>query len=226
MARWAALFGLVVALAAALHWWEPFVTNERTVVTSTPSPGPNGPALNIPLAPGSRLCVTPAAIDVATRQAQVALAPTTQSVTLAVEASGPGYQSRQDITVAPSAKVQSVNGGLSGPPRNVTGDVCLRNVSDTRVALLGTNNPAWIGLARTTIDGRELENQAIALNLVEGRRQSLVSRLGTIVHRASDFTDGLMPFWLAWIVVVGLVLGIPFAVFGAFWSALRASETD
>jgi hypothetical protein len=35
-----------------------------------------------------------------------------------------------------------------------------------------------------------------------------------------------MPFWLAWLLVVALVLGTPFALFGAFWATLRAGEPE
>lgn len=42
------------------------------------------------------------------------------------------------------------------------------------------------------------------------------------MHRASDFTGNTIPFWLAWVLVVGLVIGTPLAIFGALWSTLRA----
>jgi hypothetical protein len=226
MARLAALLGLVVALAGALHWWKPFLTQERVVVTSTPSPGPTGPPVYIPLGPRSRLCVAPAAIDRSTGQAQFTLGPATRPASLALEATGRGYRSRRELQIAPNAKAQSVSARLASPGHDVTGSICVRNAGRSPVAFAGTNNLLWIGLATTSMDGRKLEGQGVALNLLEADRQSLLDRLGTIVHRASDFTGNLMPFWLAWLVAVALVVGTPFAVFAGFWVTLRAGEAE
>jgi hypothetical protein len=221
MARWAALLGLVITLAGALHWWKPFVTQDRVVATSTPSPGPAGPSFDIPVAPGSSVCVAPTAIDPATGQAQLTLAPTERPASLTVEANGRGYRSVRDVSVPASPKQQQVNASLAKPPHTITGSVCVRNAGKSHIALAGTNNAVWIGVARTSRDGRVLPGQAIALNLVETRRQSLLDRLGTISDRASDLTGHLMPSWLAWILAVALVIGTPFAIFAAFWTTLR-----
>jgi hypothetical protein len=221
MARWAALLGLVITLAGALHWWKPFVTQDRFVATSTPSPGPAGPSFDIPLAPGSSVCVAPTAIDPATGRAQFTLAPTSRPVSLTVEANGRGYRSVRSVRLPASSMQQQVNAPLARPARTVTGSVCVRNAGTSRVALAGTNNAVWIGLARTSRDGRVLPGQAIALNLVETREQSVLDRLGTISSRAADLTGHLVPSWLAWILAVTLVVGTPFAIFAAFWTTLR-----
>jgi len=221
MARWAALLGLVIALAGALHWWKPFVTQDRFVATSTPSPGPAGPSFDIPVAPGSSVCVAPTAIDPTTGQAQFTLAPISRPASLSVEANGRDYRSVRAVAVPASPKPQQVNARLAKPSHTVTGSVCVRNAGTARVALAGTNNAVWIGVARTSRDGRVLPGQAIALNLVESRKQSVLDRLGTISDRASDLTGHLVPSWLAWILAVALVVGTPFAIFAAFWTTLR-----
>jgi hypothetical protein len=222
MARWAALLGLVITLAGALHWWKPFVTQDRVVATSTPSPGPTGPSFDIPIPAGSSVCVAPTAIDPATGQAQFTLAPTSRPARLTVEASGGGYRSVRDVSMPASPRQQQVNAPLARPPHTITGSVCVRNAGTARLALAGTNNAVWIGVARTSRDGRPLPGQAIALNLIESRRQSLLDRLGTISGRASDLTGHLVPSWLAWILAVALVVGTPFAIFAAFWTTLRS----
>jgi hypothetical protein len=221
MARWAALLGLVIALAGALHWWKPFVTQDRFVATATPSPGPAGPSFDIPVPPRSSVCVAPTTIDHATGQAQFTLAPTSRPASLTVEANAKGYSSIRALSVPASPEQQQVNAPLVAPDRTVSGSVCVRNAGAARVALAGTNNALWIGVPKTSRDGRVLPGQAIALNLLEARKASLLDRLGTIAHRASDFTGHLMPFWLAWLVVVALVIGTPFAIFAAFWTTLR-----
>jgi hypothetical protein len=98
----------------------------------------------------------------------------------------------------------------------------VRNASASRIRFTGTNDPIAIGLARTTVDGKALDGQAIALELLEARRQSILGRLGTIVHHAADFTGDLMPFWLAWPLVVALMIGTPLAILFGFWTTLRA----
>jgi hypothetical protein len=219
MARLAALLGLVVALAGALHWWEPFVTQQRAVITSTPSPGPRNVGIGVPLRPGSQLCVAPVAIDSATAKAQFTLSAARPGPTsLTVEPDGAQVRPTLQRTPLPVA--------LPFAQDDTRGEVCLRNASRSRLSFVGTNDPISIGLARTTIDGRELSGQAVQLELLEARTESVLGHLGTIVHHAVDFTGNLMPFWLAWLLVVALVVGTPFAIFAAFWASLRASEPE
>jgi hypothetical protein len=225
MARLAALLALIVVLVGAAHWWKPFLAQQRVVVTSTPSPGPTTQTIDIPLGAGARACVAPAAIDRSTGAAQVALAPAAQPVRLEIDATAPGYQSRRVVALPPVRSLQSVTLPLAPSSHDLVGSVCVRNVGRSRIALAGTNNPLWIGQAKTRIGRRELAGQAIALNLVETRRQSLLARLGTITTRASDLTGGLVPGWLAWILAVGLVLGVPCAIVAGYWAALRADKS-
>jgi hypothetical protein len=221
MARFSALLGLLIVLLGAIHWWKPFLTQDRFVVTATPSPGPTGQIVDIPLTAGSRVCVAPAPIDRATAQVQVILAPTTRPLRLDVEAAGGGYRFSRPVQVPASPVLQRVNAPIASPSRDVVGSICVRNSGDTAAALAGTNNGLWIGTATTSLDGRQLTGQAIALNLLEARRQSILDRLGTILDRVAGFTGELMPSWLAWMIVVALVVGTPLAVFGGLWLTLR-----
>jgi hypothetical protein len=215
MARVVAILGLVVALAAALKWWEPFLTEQRAVITATPSPGPRSAGISVPLKPGSQLCVAPVPIDPATAKAQFTLSAARPGPSaLTVEPGGVGVRPTLQRNPLP---VQV--------PVGQQARVCLRNASGSRISFVATNDPISIGLARTTIDGKELRGQAVELELLEARTQSVLGRLGTIVHRAADFTGNLMPFWLAWVLMVALVIGTPFAIFAAFWATLRADET-
>jgi hypothetical protein len=209
----APLLGLVVVLVAALHWWEPFLTQQRVVITSTPSPGPRGVPIGIPLRPGSQLCVAPVELDAHTQRAQVWLWAAQPGPT-ALQVTPGGTTVRPVLTNAPTA-VQL--------PLPATGtQVCVRNASASRIRFTATNDPIAIGLAHTAVDGQALQGQAVELELVEAGRQSILGRLGTIVHHAADFTGDLMPFWLAWPLVVALVIGTPLAILFGFWTTLRA----
>jgi hypothetical protein len=112
------------------------------------------------------------------------------------------------------------------PARAQTGALCVRNAGSSRLLFTGTTDPLSIGPVQTSVDGKKLDGQAIELELLEASTQSVLGRLGTIVHRAADLTGNLMPFWLAWTLVVGLVIGTPIAVFAGFWSTLRADDVD
>jgi hypothetical protein len=110
---------------------------------------------------------------------------------------------------------------VATPPRDEIGKLCVRNASRSRLSFVATNEPIAIGLARTTIDGKEVPGQAIELELLEGRTESVLGRLGAIIHHAADFTGNLMPFWMAWLLAVAVVVGTPLAIFAAYWAVLR-----
>jgi hypothetical protein len=227
MPRLAALLGVAVAVLGALHWWKPFVTQQRLVVTSTPSPGAIAAAADIPLDPGSRICVGPAPIDRAMARAQVTLsAPRAQRARLAVEANAPGYGTRRSLEVDLGPQPKTILTPIASPAHDAVGSICLYNSGRSRIAVTGTDNPVWIGLARTTVDGRELTGRAVALSLLEARPRSILDRLGTIVRRAAHFTGGAMPFWLAWLLTVMLVIGTPLVIFATYWATLRAGEPE
>jgi hypothetical protein len=223
MARFAAVLGLVVALAGALHWWRPFLTDQRAVVASTPSPGPRGAGIGIPLEPGGRLCVAPVTIDRASAKAQFTLSAAKPGPTrLVFETNGASYHSGAEVKTRLQRTPLPVEFAVGRPLRDVIGEMCVRNASRSRLSFVGASDPISIALTQTRIDGKPLTGQAAELELLEAHTHSVLGRLGTIVRHAADFTGNLMPFWLAWLLVVALVIGAPFAIFAGFWAALRS----
>jgi hypothetical protein len=178
---------------------------------------------DIVLRPADQVCVAPVRIDATTAQVQVLAAsrrPGTAS--LEVEASAPGYRGRGTVTVPTTPLPQAANARIQPPAHDSDGKVCVTNRGDSPVSLFGTNEAPAIGVSQTSVDGRDLGlTKGVRLALLEAEDRSVIARLGTIMHRAADFTGGLMPVWLAWPLLVLLVLGTPFAIFGAFWLALR-----
>jgi hypothetical protein len=227
MARFAAVLGLIVVLVGALHWWRPFLTEQRAIIASTPSPGPRSVGVNVALKPRSRLCVGPVRIDHTTARAQFTLAASRPGLArLAVQARAPSYSfgTALDPTLQRTATALAIP--ITRPPHDVTGELCLRNAGRSRLLFVGTNDPLSIGLARTRVDDKELADQAVELELLQARQQSVLARFGTIVHRAADLTGNLMPFWLAWLLVVTLVIGTPLAIVAGFWATLRHDQTE
>jgi len=227
-ARLAIALAALLLIAGAIKTWWPFVTIERAVITSTPSPGPRvADAIEIPLRPRSRMCVGPLTIDRTTARAAFTVgAPRSGTADLTVVAAGNSYRraARLDVDLLPAGT--PVSARVGSPPRHVTGEVCIRNDGRRPIALFGTSNPEWIGLARTSIDGQEVVNQGMALTLLEERPRSILDRLGTIVRHATDLTGGAVPFVLGWLIVVGFVLITPPAILALYWLVLRDSARE
>jgi hypothetical protein len=225
MARRAALVGLAVVLVGAAAWWAPRLFQARPVVTSTPSPGPRFSLVDLRLAPEGRACVAPVALDRDTAQARFFVkSPPGDPVTLAVEASGPGYRQQRTLNLRPRNDVTRVAAEFAPPARDIAdGRVCIANAGAQPIALVGTNEGPAIGVAQTTLNGRpQGQTQGLQLELLAAQDRSLISRLGEIVGRAADFSA--MPAWLLWPLLVLLVVGAPFAVLGGWYAALRSDE--
>jgi hypothetical protein len=214
---------LAIVLVGAAIWWGPFLARSRVVITSTPSPGPSYSRLDVPLKPGSQACVDNVALDPRSAQVQFIVSSRQPASTpLEFGARAPGYDQSRTLAAVTAGKPVPVRAALAPPARTVNGVVCVRNRSDQEIALYGTNEATAIGLSRTSVDGKSLGGEhAISLTLLEARDRSILARLGTIVHRASDFAGTLMPPWILWPLVVLLVVGAPLAIFWAFWLALR-----
>jgi hypothetical protein len=222
-ARLSALAGLVVVLIGVAAWVVPWLVRSRPVTTASPSPGPRPPhaGVDVVLRPGGQACVGQVRLDPQTAQLQFTVqgGPTSR---LVIAASAPGYHQRATVTVPGSRRPRRASGRIRPPARDVVGSVCASNHGIAPIALLGTNEAPAIGISQTSVDGHPLgQTLGVKLVLIGARDQSVVARLGTIVRHASDFTGGAMPFWLAWPLVVVFVIGMPFAIFVAFWLALR-----
>jgi hypothetical protein len=217
------LVGLAIVLIGALVWWRPFLTEERAVVTSTPAPVGVFVTSTIDLKRGSQACVGPVALDRATGKAQMGFASATGTAQLVLEASAPGYRYRREVRLDVSPRGTPVALDIASPPRDLIGTLCVTNAARAPLSVIGTTEALSFGPAKTSVDGVAIGDRSMALNLLEARPRSILSRLGTIVHRASDFTGGLVPFWLSWLLVVGLVVGTPVAIFVGFAATLRSS---
>jgi hypothetical protein len=218
-----ALAGLALALVGVGAWCLPFLLRSAEVITSTPSPGPISSRRDLVLRPDSQACVEKVPIDRATGQVQfnVSSRPPTNA-RLLIETGARGYRRSALVTQSAGSVPEPATARIESPPRDIEGTVCVRNQGSAPVSLYATNEARSIGVSQTTVDGKPLgQSQGVWLRLLEAQNRPPVERLGTILQRAADFTGRLMPFWLAWPLVGVFVLGTPFAVFGAFWLALR-----
>ena len=90
------------------------------------------------------------------------------------------------------------------------------------VALVGTNEPRSLAVPRVTVDGKLQPPQNIALTFYGETRESVLEDPGSVVSRASAFTGAYVPAWLAWVLVVTLLAGVPAGVVLALAWALRS----
>jgi hypothetical protein len=221
-----ALLGLVLVGVGALVEWRPFVTRDRAVVTATPSLAGLFNRTDVPLAPGRTACIGPVPIPRGSAVVQLALTTlkSPRPVPLIVTAEGDGgYRSRMRTASYPVGPASVFGVALRPPRRDVIGRVCVRNAGRRRIALTGTTEERSLTAATTRVDGRR-QRADVALTLLEARPRSLLDRAGDVLDRASAFTGGLMPTWLLWPLVLLLAAGVPLAVFGGFYAALRSDE--
>jgi hypothetical protein len=218
--------GLVLVGVGGLVEWRPFLTRDRAVVTATPSLSGLFNRTDVPLAPRRTACVSPVPIPRGTAVIQLALttlkSPRPQPLVVTAEGQG-GYRSRVRTTSYPVGPASVFGVAVRPPRRDVIGRICVRNAGRHRIALTGTTEERSLTGATTRVDGRR-QAADVALTLLEARPRSLVDRAGVVLDRASAFTGGVLPTWLLWPLVVLLAAGVPLAVFGGLYAALRAEE--
>jgi len=222
--RWhavAVLFAAGLMVFGALHWWRPYVELRRLPLTSSPGLQPLFGRADVTLNARRRLCIAPVALDTDTDLAQFEVTSPKRPQPLLVRATGPGYRSSAIVRDYPADTLTPVFGTLTPPRRDIVGTVCITNRGRAAIALLGTNEPRSLTTPNPTVGGRTLTNQDVTLDLYSSHPQSIASRLGTILHRASAFTGDLAPVWLLWPIAVLVMIGIPAAIVAGFAASLR-----
>ena len=206
------LVGLVAFLLAVGYFFVPYLTVERTIVSSTPSPFPRSPksATLIKLRPRSAVCLDLVGLEPLSEQALIRLNTRGRPrVPVAVELSGPGYRARSVLRPKDYVSGTDVLVPVRAPRRELLGEACIRNVGDGPVWATGSaEGPRVQSRSKTTVDGRPIVAD-VGLVFFEGRPASLSARAGAIVDRASEWK----PFGpvAAWIVLGLLVVVVPVA---------------
>jgi hypothetical protein len=217
----AGVVAVLVILAGAYDSMRPYVTLERQVPVATPGLGALESRATVPLLPGDEVCIRPVIFDPKVRMAQVRIVapkgPT--GPPLRFTASGPGYRStaRVEGWEAPGDQVPEIP--LTPPPRDVTGQACIRNEGRTRAELVGTDELRSIVFAETVRNGRVVEGIDLELSLLAPRAR-LIDRPGELVEKVSLMSGGI-PTWLLWGLLVLVVAGIPTGAVAALVLSLR-----
>jgi hypothetical protein len=224
MSKVAAAIVLVVFAAGAAKWFIPSLTVERQTVASTPSLQGLFVRSEVLLRKGSRACIAPVPLDRSVHEVQMLLnARGGVASPIDVTLRGPGYSANTTFSGYLVGGDHLATGRLSASPQAASdGQLCLRNRGRHAVGLVGTTEGESLTPPATTIDGKPVNNMDPALTFLTGKQQSITSEAGTIVDRASGFTDAL-PAWLLWPLAVLFVLGLPLGAAAIFVLPARRS---
>ena len=221
------LLGPIVLLATfaigALWFYVPHLTEDHPVVLSTPSLVGYQSTKEVVLHRGQQACISPVPLEPALRTVRMVLhARGATASELELELRAPGYRGTGRFAGYPSGGVTNVEAAVSpAPPRDVDGTLCVRNPGRHSVGLVGTDEPVSVSLPSTMLDGKPAGVVDPAITFIGGPPQSILSRAGTILGRASELTGGFVPLWLLWPLALAFLLAAPLALAWALYSALE-----
>jgi hypothetical protein len=223
------LLGPVVLLATfaigALWFYVPHLTEDHPDVLSTPSLVGFQTSKQVVVRRGQQACISPVPLEPALRTVRMVLqARGTQASPLEIELRGPGYRGAGRFAGYQPGGAVNVEAAVSpAPPGDADGTLCVRNAGRRAVGLVGTDEPLSATLPATALDGKPTGDVDPAITFLGGPPQSIISRAGTILGRASDLTGGFVPLWLLWPLAIAFVLAAPLAL---AWALYRSLEPE
>jgi hypothetical protein len=223
------LLGPIVLLATfalgALWFCVPHLTEDHPDVLSTPSLVGFQTSKQVVVRRGQQACISPVPLEPALRTVRMVLqARGTQASPLEIELRGPGYRGAGRFAGYQPGGAVNVEAAVSpAPPGDADGTLCVRNAGRRAVGLVGTDEPLSATLPATALDGKPTGDVDPAITFLGGPPQSIISRAGTILGRASDLTGGFVPLWLLWPLAIAFVLAAPLAL---AWALYRSLEPE
>ena len=128
-----------------------------------------------------------------------------QASALELELRAPGLPRHRPLRRLPARRRRSRRGRrLPGAAARRRRQLCVRNTGRRAVGLVGTDEPLSVSLPATDVDGKPTGEVDPAITFLAGPPQSIISRAGTILGRASDFTGGFVPLWLLWPLTIAV----------------------
>jgi hypothetical protein len=223
------LLGPIVLLATfalgALWFYVPHLTEDHPNILSTPSLVGFQTSKQVVVRRGQQACISPVPLEPALRTVRMVLqARGTQASPLEIELRGPGYRGTGRFAGYQPGGAVNVEAAVSpAPPGDADGTLCVRNAGRRAVGLVGTDEPLSATLPATALDGKPTGDVDPAITFLGGPPQSIISRAGTILGRASDLTGGFVPLWLLWPLAIAFVLAAPLAL---AWALYRSLEPE
>ncbi|HEU4656831.1 MAG TPA: hypothetical protein VFR97_04880 [Capillimicrobium sp.] len=206
-----------------LAWGLPWLTDDRTATTATPTPPAFQTITPVVLRPGAQACQSLVAFEPATRTATVLSAEhVTDGPPLRITARAGDWRASGDVDGGYGGYAQ-LQAQLAPPPGDALGEVCVRNVGDRRVALQGSTEPRVQTRSATVVDGRPVEPR-MTLVLGQGAHRSLADRPGQILDRVAAFKPPIVGRASLALLALVVVLGVPTAVVLAVARGIAADD--
>jgi hypothetical protein len=200
---WAVAGLLVVVLFCLLHWCGPWLNRAIAPIEATPVPPARTAPPTVSVASGRVACI--AGVEIPSQTRAIVLAgsvpgPGDRPPPVTVTAEGGGWSARATVAAGWPGGLAA---GVHGPPRTLTGRVCLRN--DGRVPFVLNANPEpGVTTATSTVQGRPVP-APISVTMV-GAPTTRLDYLGTMLHRAASLTWRPFADWSAKLLAALVVL--------------------
>jgi hypothetical protein len=201
-----------------------YLAKPREVITSTPS---DYTGLTVPLRvpAGSELCDDQIVFDTDSRIARfgVSAAPGTTAPALDIVARGAtsgAYRNDYRSTFhLPGGwrGTRELNMPLRPPHTAVFGDLCIRNLGDDPVDLVGAQDGRAFSRPTVSLDGHTQPTE-LQLRLLESGKHSILSRLGAVTTHAA--TAKPLGAWWMWVLALALIVLAPLGVLASVRAAL------
>jgi hypothetical protein len=223
--RRAAVIVAVVVIVAGLAVTAPdYLTRRRDYVAVTPQAPPLVPPASISVPGHNAACMNLVALDRHSEQARFAARTRgPRAMPLELTLTGPGYRAQARIP-ARYADGQTLRVAVRPPRRSLVAIACVRNLGRDLVSLAAVIDRSR---SRSSVNVNGVPTPAgFVLTFYERRPTSILSRLGTSLHRMTVLRPGVVGPATLWLLLVLFVVGVPAAAVWAFARALRADEAE
>ena len=212
----AGLIGVFLVL-----WWIPWLTQQRDVIVSTPSPPGLFASATVPVKGGQQLCWSNLVLQ---HESQViGVFPVTgaaQGPPLRFELTAPGYSSTASVPTG-YGDHQLLRVPLGHSPPGAVGKLCVRPQGGS-LQFVGTTEPRTRSRPDITVGGKPYDADAV-LYFYRRTPAGIISRLGDIAAHAQVVAAPFFGRWLLFALLVLFGAGIPIALGLAIVRALRES---
>jgi hypothetical protein len=215
--RWVLIPALAAILVAAVLGAR-FLTQNRDLVASTPSPRPVFTVNYLQLRPGSELCIADVTIPADAHRLRMQVRTYGRpGPALNVTLAAGSY--RQRVAVPGGYADQTTLDAPMAPPRaDSLGRVCVTQDSGQAIAFASSVEERTESRPQSTIDGSAVGPDSY-LAFYEGRTGGALAETPAIVERMGAFKPGVVGPWLLWPLLALTVIGVPG---GVVWAVLRA----